>query len=203
LAKADDPDSVGALADEIFSFPRPYMRLPADIEAKLKTRIVKAELAFMQGTAPGVQEGDISNLINLIAQTLGAPDYAMTSPAQLRHLRMSLAIAEPKFIGKGLGHHEHIGDSISPTLSPLQAMHLILSLFDQKLINPEFQLSPADWQTKHQGLEADNVGKAGATIQQNPKRHEIEAILSQNIAAMNPGDAQRIIDESFFALGIH
>lgn len=150
LVKNDDYASTRALADAVFSFPRMLLRAPQMIENVVKDLLAVAELAYHQGSQQGVREEDIVKLVNSVADKFGAPSYAKTSSRQVRVLRMQLALASPGLMAAGLTHENmKIGDSIPDRMSPLQAVHLINSLVDQKLINPEFQVEPEEWERVH------------------------------------------------------
>ncbi|MGH9573995.1 MAG: hypothetical protein ACRD40_10760 [Candidatus Acidiferrales bacterium] len=111
--KAGDPVSTRALVDAVFEFPHAYHRMPEAVEEMLKERITKAEMSYAAGTSPAVEEQDIVDLINSVAQSLGAPEYALTSLSQVRSLRMRLALSEPKFMGTGMARPEAaIGETV-------------------------------------------------------------------------------------------
>src|SRR5579859_7399790 len=44
--RADDENSVRALADEIFNYPHAFGRMPIEVENGVKQRLIQAEVAF-------------------------------------------------------------------------------------------------------------------------------------------------------------
>lgn len=145
-----DDASVRGLADAVFSFPRALPRAPEAIENVVKDRLVRAETAYRNGLQQGVLERDIVELFNSVSDRLGLPSYAKTSLQQVRTLRMQLALSSPAFMASGLANpNMKVGESIPESMSPLQAIHLINSLLDQKVINPEYQVEPAEWDRSH------------------------------------------------------
>jgi hypothetical protein len=81
-------------------------------------------------------------LLNVLAARLDAPDYAYTSQRQVRLVRMKKAssLGGPKFMGI-----ERVDESVGSAMSPLQAAAVITSLITFKLVLPEFQVPPAEW----------------------------------------------------------
>jgi hypothetical protein len=145
--KNDDEHSIRSLTNAVFDFSRALPRSPEFIENVVKDRIIRAELAFRRGSFDGVHEQDIVHLVNWLADRLRLPAYAKTSPKQVRILRMDLILSSPAFMAAGATDRiSKPGDSIPDRMSPLQAVHLISSLVDQKIINPEYQLEPAAWE---------------------------------------------------------
>lgn len=74
--RADDANSVRALADEIFNYPHAFGRMPIKVESSVKERLVQAEVAFHNGKHSGVREEDVSRLVNQIGDNLELPSYA-------------------------------------------------------------------------------------------------------------------------------
>jgi|SRR5579863_2687438 len=213
----DDETSTRAFADKIFSMPRTFPRIPAPVEDVLKDRLVRAEMAFRQGHGPGIQEDNIAQFVNSLAHRLNLPDYGRTSTKQLRVLRMSLILTSPSFMGAGVSWSEmKVGESIKPAMSPLQATHLILTLIEQKLINPEYQVPPEEWertfqqsslerlQTFQKIQQTGSVGKqtAQGVFRHNPKHRELRDALTQGISSLSLSDTFGMIDDALKTLKI-
>ena len=213
----DDETQTRAFAEKIFNMSRSFPRMPAAVEDVLKDRLVRAEMAFRQGRGPGIQEDNIVQFVNSLAHKLNVPGYARTSTKQVRVLRMSLILTSPSFMGQGVSWSEmKIGDSIKPVMSPLQATHLILTLMDQKLINPEYQVPPEEWERTFQQSsierlqafqkmqQAGSVGKqtAQGVFRHNPKHRELRDAVTQGISSLTLADAFGMIDDAFKTLKI-
>src|SRR5205823_8380003 len=141
-----DSSTVHGLADAVFDYPHVLGRMPTDMENAVKARLVRAEVEFLQGKRLGVREQDLVVFVNQLSNKLRLPDFSRTSNKQVRALRMKIALASPLFMGRGMADGDmKIGDSISDELSPLQAVHLIGVLIDQKFLDPNFQVSPEEW----------------------------------------------------------
>jgi hypothetical protein len=132
-----DKDSANALADAIIGVPHRFTIQP-DIASLIKPHAVNAELSFWQGLHRGVDEADIVSLINAFADRFGLPEYVKTSASQVRILRMEGFLVNPIFLGRGMAQEKReVGQQIKSTMSPLQAIHVIQTLVDQKfLIRP-------------------------------------------------------------------
>ncbi len=101
-------------------------RMPEAVENAIKDRVTRAEVSYEMGISPAVEEQDIVDLLNSVAQRLGAPEYALTNLSQVRSARMRLALSEPKFMGTGIARPgAAIGEKINSSMSPLQAVHLV------------------------------------------------------------------------------
>src|SRR5205085_3497716 len=134
---SDNEASVRALTEDVFNYPHAYGRMPPSIESAVKDRLTQAEIAHLRGTRPGVKEEDVAKVVNMVVDRLHLPEYARTSVKQVRVLRMSLALASPSFMGRGMTEQNvNVGESVSPELSPLQATHLAAVLVDQKFLDP-------------------------------------------------------------------
>ena len=217
-ARVLDPNeepSVRALTDEIFNYPHVVPRMPSDLESDIKDRLVRAEVNFLSGRKSGVREEDIVLLVNTVSEKLKLPDFAKTSQKQIRALRMNMALASPIFMGRGMANgNMRIGESINPELSPLEAVHIIGVMIDQKFLDPHFQVLPQQWDQEFHGKEIERIRERQALLEanphvqhrigtrDNPKRQELQDALTQSTNSMNVGDAMNLIDTAFKVLRI-
>lgn len=218
LESAADESSVRALADEIFDSPSRIPRMPIAMESVVKDRLVRAEIAYLQG-GPGVREENIVQLVNLLADRLNVPGYAKTSVRQVRLLRMALAVRCPWFMARGMARDGiSIGESIEPMMSPLQAAYLLKNVIDHKLWDADYQLTPSEWEQdqyqksverwrkmqdlKQSGQLAKDRRVAEVVVSQNPKQREIQETLSRNISSMQLTDALDLLEQAFTTLQI-
>lgn len=217
MVKSDDYEPTRALADAVFAFPRMLPRAPETIENVIKDRLVLAELAYHRGTQEGIRERDIVKLVNSVTDKLGVPSYAKTSLRQLRVLRMQLALSSPSFMAAGLTTQDmKVGDSISDRMSPLQAVHLINSLVDQKLINPDFQVEPEEWERIHLASEMTKIqqrqqlqaaGQTGghtlkAEVRVVYRKRDLHEALLKAGDSLGFLDTTNLIDQAFTTLKI-
>jgi hypothetical protein len=152
-----------------------------------------------------------------MADKLGAPSYAKTSLPQVRLLRMRLALTSPAFMGTGLGRqHMNTGESVNESMSPLQAVHLLQTLIDQKLINPEYQLEPSEWERTHmrpsmksiQQAPSSQVSEQSPRLSQTPGVHaiatkrDLREAVSKGISSLSLPDAMNLMNQAFATLKI-
>jgi hypothetical protein len=216
--RADDENSVRALADEVFNYPHAFGRMPIEIESGVKQRLVQAEVAFHTGRHSGVSEEDVVTLVNQIGNKLGLPSYARTTPKQVRTIRMSLMLESPQFMAsRSVRPDMRTGESISSEMSVLQAAHVTQVLLDQKFINPDFQVDPAEWDQQFHQKMVERIKQAEATPQakqsanvthhtfsrSNPKRLEMDRAFVSGASSLSVGDASSLVDQAFTTLRLN
>src|SRR6267154_5552146 len=76
LARPDDANSISALVDEVFKFPRAFPRMPDFMESAVKDRVVQAEMSYRRGVTAGVHEEAVVKALNDLAGKFNVPDYA-------------------------------------------------------------------------------------------------------------------------------
>lgn len=215
--KDSDEAAIRELADEVFASSH-FGEIPTSIVEKIKERVVPHEVKYRQNKK-GIKEKEIVKMVNDLADKVGAPDYAKTSPLQVHSLRARLMTGYPNFIsptnaeGKR-GLHKKIGTAMNPDLSPLEAVFVAGVLLEQKMINEEFQHSPQEWEKKLKNKELKNWqsaekrrggggrGKPQLAVSSNPKAREMREAIAHSPIRMNPADLISIVDDSLDTLGI-
>lgn len=220
LMNPGDPDSVRALVDEVFNLPRSFPRLPAPAESVVKERLVRAEIRYRHGEKPGVQEQDIVDTLNSLVDELGGPPYLKTTLSRVRVLRVWLALGEPIFMGtKAACPDAHIGESINSAMGPMQAVNLIATLIEQKIREPNFQVTPEDWEATSLAKVKEQIAEQQAMVQamraemrksgkttmatatvrcvSAVKRREIEQTLYPKISSLSLADGLILINQVF------
>lgn len=102
-----------------------------------------------------------------------------------------------------------VGDQISSTLSPLQALHIIQTLIDQKFYNPVYQAPPAEWDRVVFPQEVSRVsgytasGQAAIRGEIDLKRRELEDRLSQHLSTMSTLEGLNLLEDTLDKLGIY
>ncbi len=226
LVNPGDPDSVRALVDEVFNLRLSFPRLPAAIQSVVKERLMQDEILYRQGKRPGVKEQDIVDTLNGLVDQLGGPPYLKTTFSQVRALRMRLALGQPVFMGTGVARPDAgIGESISPAMGPMQAVYLIKWLIEEKITEPNFQVTPGEWEATYlakykaqiaeeQGIfeamraEMRETGKtrvATVTLRSisSDKRREIEQTFYPKISSLSLADGLAFINEIFVKLRLN
>ncbi len=204
-AHSNSTDSVHTLTDAVLSFPHIYP-IPDSLKMAAEDRIVAAELRYRTGGAQGVSEAELIKQLNDVGVAVNLPSYAKLTQTQLRDLRVRLAVASPLFMGIGLSTHAlKRGESISPMLSPLQALHLFLVMADQKLANDDYQDAeshPSELTRKR----LHNIGelrKSGPVTgnkivlhNQNSKAAQTRALVFQGVQGLSTTEGLNLIDQT-------
>jgi hypothetical protein len=190
----------------VVSFPHLFP-VPPPLSDILEDRLSRSETAYRNKLGPGVSEAQLVDLMNSFAVKFRLPDYAKTTPAQIRFLRMGLALQSPAFMGSGLAvQGMRVGDSVSTEMSPLQAMHLFEIMIDQKIINPVFQdpLSDPLLLNEERRKKIDELRRASSTttpgfglLTGNTKISEMRSAISTGIESMSISDAYDLLDHTF------
>src|SRR5437588_4333523 len=141
VMKPGDSDSVRGTVEALFKFPNGY-RMPPIMEGVVKQRLIDAQMAYLSGKTTGVADGAVVDALNALATAFDAPDYGRVSLLQVRFSRSGMASLMPVFMQSAPDTRP---DEPNPPMSPLQAIFLMSQLIDQKLINPDYQATPAEW----------------------------------------------------------
>lgn len=215
-ARSGNETAVHELADEVFNTAY-FVELPSDVKELIKERVVRDELRHREGKRGGVEEDKIVLAINELARKLDAPDYAQTSVAQVRALRVRLMQGYPNFIAqetsdKKRGLNKRVGDSINPEMSPLEAVFVAGVLLQQKMLNEDFQHPPGEWEDKLQKKqlrkwEAGGQNVGGQTtprieMSTNARRNEMRRAITHGVSRMRLSELQNLPDRILDTLGI-
>jgi hypothetical protein len=221
-AEAGDQSSVRALADQILNQWPWSAELPSEVTEAVEERFVQAEIHYRQGRAQGIEAETIAGVNNDVVQRLGLPEYMKLCPQQVWHMRLATLGLTPSFMGKGMTRKNmQVGEKMNPAMSPLQAAHVIMFGIQQKLFNPDFQVTPAEWnhlqykrqlqrwQAYRQSAASGSQLAAGQPnsppqleARENPKMKEILDRLQNRTANMGLDDALQLLHGALDTLGI-
>lgn len=204
LVNSGDETQIRQLADEVFkSFE--IDQAPAAITESLKDRLVRAEVNYRSGRGKPVSEFGIVRMINMLADTLGAPNYAKTNVFEVRRLEMNFLPYLSQLIGKKPDGETNgpkpLGSSINPTLSPLEAVTIAGLLIQQKRFNPAYQMTQQEWVSNHGGKRGPK-NFASALANRDDKRGEIERAIQQGTGALSATDLFKLPHRALDMLGV-
>ena len=112
----------------------------------VEDRLVQAEINYRLGRKSGIDEKTVAQIGNTLADKLKLPDYAYVSVHQVEILRLGMQMSMPSFMGEAAPKVELARAHADPSeLSPAQAGQILLVLIDQKLMNPDYQVTPEEW----------------------------------------------------------
>jgi hypothetical protein len=205
VADVEHPDSIDALTYAVLAHPHVFA-FPDAMKEQVATRLARSENAYRNRLGPGVTENQLLNLLNSYVRRFDLPDYAATSPAQLRVARMNTVRQLPVFMGNGVTNERLVlGDSISDVMSPLQAFHLCQVIIDQKILNPDYQDSKIDPFARDQ-QRRQNATTARAPFLRiespNSKKQEMIQRITAGSSKLTMMDLLSLLDSSLTDLNL-
>lgn len=136
LAHHGSPQAVREFVGEIFN----QSILPKAAES-IRERIAHAEVLFRNGAALTVDERDVVKAINDQVSELNGPAFARTNLSQLRSIRGVRRRLIPGFVEPPSSDQS----KPSPRMGPAEAAYLALTLAMNKVANPDYQVTPEEW----------------------------------------------------------
>lgn len=170
----------------------------------IKDRVARADIRYRQEGTSGISEDRVVQTVNGLAMQLDLPEYTKTNSYEVRRLRVALLPQFPQLItiSEGDLRDNVMGSQISAEMSPTEAVFVLGMLLQQKLGNPEFQLTSQErvntWAEDHRLPNGsytrlrDNQGR-GDEIRRALRRAATEATFT---------DALRLSTMTMNTLGI-
>ncbi len=209
-AKGNDEGAIRELADAVLD-DAGISIIPADILSEMQERLIRAEIKYRNGKR-GIHEIAVVRLINDLADKFGAPDYAKTSPLQVRTMRSGLKQFLPSFIAqerdeKNKGLRKEIGARLNPEMSPLEAAYIATMLIWQKMLNEDWQETPEKWTPERLNKrladeEANAEPQFGSLGVTREKASEMNRIISRGAARLSKADVKSLVKTSLDTLGL-
>lgn len=217
LENPADGDSVRALIEEILNFPHTFsLKLPVMHEI-VEDRLVQAEINYRLGRNPGIQEKTVVEIANTLADRMKLPDYAYVTVHQVEVLRFGMEMSMPSFMGEVSVQSDAAGaHANAAVLSPAQATQILLVLIDQKLANPDYQLTPEEWEkTQYQPsmdrlLKYKEMRDSGELAKVKPHaevraltmKTDLRGQISQAVSEMSLTEGLDLVTQAFNMAGI-
>lgn len=207
-AQSGEQSAISDLVDTIFA-QNGVDQLDPDLVATLKDRIVRAEL-----NGQTVSETQVVQALNWLAGEFSAPDYARTSPLQMRVMRLiGNGILPNLFVDKdnqgNIGLDKELYSQPSSNMPATQAVTLLIIMIHQKVLNEHFQKEPAQWDSDfyaaQQSGDTYQQSSGGssprfAELPENPKRSEMRQLVNGNY--FSQADQERLTQGTLDQLGI-
>lgn len=140
LVRAGDSQAIASLSSTIFQ----RVGIPVEVAGAFHftARLAQAETDYRTSSHAAVHEEDLVHAINNLAHTLGAPEWAYTTQAEVRNLRMEFMVRYPQLLANQAPPDEKGRfQALSANISPIEAAFLATSLIYQKLYSPEYQMT--------------------------------------------------------------
>ncbi len=123
----------------------------------VKQRVVHAEMLHRSGKHNHIDEDHVVRTVNGIADRLHLPAFARTTQVEVRRLHVQMAGAVPRFAAV---NGASVGTLIvNPQMSPLEAVALTTLMMQQKLHNPDYQLTKEEAFFAAHGRKTDVSGR--------------------------------------------
>jgi hypothetical protein len=199
-ARTGSESAIRDLADQLFQQSNAERELAA--VPTVKERVIQAEIRHHHGAHRAIVEGDIVRAINGAADRLALPEFAHTSQAEVRRVRMRMLPLYPSLMApRQRGGETH--PAVNEEMSPLEAFFITATLVNQKRFNEDFQQTETERAAAHAPSSAGASPIARAAAQMHPHRiAELQTALDQSSRELSANKASAIVDEFMTSLGI-
>ena len=136
-------ESAGAAFDAVIDIYHPSIKVPKEVSSLLRPRVAAIEAMYWRGKSKGVADTELATTLNDLATKSNMPPGATTTESQVRTVRLMAAASVPSFGAKKISKPD---GTYNDTMSPLQALHVTLTLMDLKSLNPDFAVDPDVWE---------------------------------------------------------
>jgi len=114
----------------------------AGAPSSIRNRLSASLSLFLNGSKSAIPIGTLANAANSLALSLSLPKFTNTTPDQIQDIRFRLLSTFPHLLAPiTVG-----GKSSFNELSPAAAFFLVDIVIKQKLLNPQFQQPPDQWE---------------------------------------------------------
>jgi len=164
-------------------------KVPSVLVSPYRERLVRAEISYRKEQEAGIGEGNIVRVLNELAQALSAPDYARTDEDEVRQTRLAISQMIPHLIvAQSLGAREQsaigLPYTVSPTMSPLEAVFVTHFLIMQKETNEFSQITPAE--RADIKIRIKQLAEAGSRLTTRQRGEVVTALIEQTIHPEKP-----------------
>lgn len=185
------------LVNEVFRTHGLVSQDPGLLE-NAKDRLTRAEVNYRKGQQKPINEIDVVKAVNHVAEKFKAPQYAYTTQYEVRRVRVGMFAETPHLISQDVKPRKEAPKAFNPELSPIEAFHVAATLAQQKLVNPDYQLTCAErrahWSEDHQRHTPRSLN--------SNRTNELHDLVRKHAAQMTLEDAQKQAGESLDLLGI-
>src|SRR5262245_6976509 len=183
-----DEGAIRQLADAVLTTVAGN-NLASVVVGPYKERLVRAEINYRRGLRVGIPESNIVRVLDELARELNAPEYAKTDEEEVRETRLAIAYMLPHFIlPQSLTAEEQssrgVSFTVSPTMSPLEAVFVTHFLIMQKEINESFQITRAE--RAEIKMRINKLQEAGFQLTSRQRGEVMRALISQNLHHEKP-----------------
>jgi len=190
--------AVNDLVNELFT------TFSTTVATDVKTRIVNSELLYQANQRGGVTETAVVQVVNGLKVKFNTPEFSKTDVYEVRKLRQALQLLAPQFVGHGRQSEQSaVGDvnvTIVPEMSPAEAVFVTVAMLNQKMSNPNYQLTQAERNAMWADLHSTKIGQA---VEVDPTRtSQISNAIGSKFATMSALEILAVPHRALDILGI-
>jgi len=191
-AQTNAANDVRGLVETVFDRFHPH--IPSG--HSIRERVLRNEIAFRGRAYPSIVESAVADAANAAVDVHGLTEWMKTSVVQLHLFRTALRPYVPALIGAAPN------DTLSEEMSPAEAAFVILYLYQGKLREPEYQVTPdvwVQWWTKR--AEEQSIGRSHVRLIAHDRSERamasLEAQFSREEAVLSRS-VHRFLDDAGF-----
>ena len=183
-----DEGAIRALADAVLLLVMGN-EVPSVLVSPYKERLVRTESNYRRGETAGIPEVNIVRVLDELARELKAPEYARTDEDEVRETRLAISYMMPHLIvpqSLGAGEQSSMGlpYTVSPTMSPLEAVFVTRFLIMQKEINEFSQITRAE--RADIKIRIKKLAEAGFHLTSRQRGEVMRALIEQTLHPEKP-----------------
>lgn len=178
-----DEGAIRELADVVLRFVTEN-KVPSVFVGPYKERLVRTEINYRSGQKAGIPEENIVRVFDELTQALNAPEYARTDQEEVREMRLAISqiiphLIVPQYLGTEEQSSTGLPYTVTPTMSPLEAMFVTRFLIMQKEINEFSQITPDE--RAEIKIRIDKLTEAGFHLTTQERRELMRALIKQTV----------------------
>lgn len=196
----DAKDLVGEMI-RVAAFENELRGFTAD---SIKERVGRAESRYRQGLTAGIRPENIAQTVNGLAYKFDLPKYAKTNVSEVTRLRMMLLPNFPQIITRNTESKQAatVGAKLDSNMSPAEGFFVLMMMFQQKLYNPEYQLTSSERLSLWNEIYNHRPGQGKSPNLPENRNDEIRAALERAGDSMPVLDTLNLSDITLNTLGI-
>ena len=163
--------------------------VPDALLGSYKERLVRTEINYRSGQTAGVPEVNVVRVLDELSRELNAPEYARTDEAEVRETRLAISGMVPHLIAAqplNPGEESATGlpFTVSPTMSPLEAVFVTRFLIIQKEIDEFAQITSRERADLNSRIK--QLADAGFQLTAPQRREVMTALIEQHLRPDKP-----------------
>ena len=204
-SKSGDLVAAKSLIREIIQASGFSSELRGFTASTIEDRVGRAESRYRLGQGSAITEARIARTVNGLVLKFSLPQYARTSTYEVRRLRLELLPHFPEIVSVTVrsAGSSSVGSQMTDSMGPAEAFFLLSMLLQQKLNNPDYQLTHLE--IVQRWPETHNHGSTPSNRSAHPARERSDGLRSAIRDAANRSgviDALQLSTLALNTLGI-